>query len=220
MPRISFSKSQLGLSLLELSIALAIASVGVILALRKESADLQYKHLQYESAWVVGVLKDIESARGQNGDRYSKLTNLIFGTLNSIPPAYLDTSVVGVTVVKNGFSGNVYVAPMSLDGVENAYALTYTAVPRDVCAKFVMMLHTGANEAAPAFGIVGENGVSTQVPSVELGVLTGPKPAPTGMKVLKYAGQTDVKLNNLADFCDVSTAGANSLVSLTIIRRP
>lgn len=205
-----------GLSLLELSISLAISSALVILTMRKMSADLHLEHLQNESKWVVGVLGDIQTELGSSRN-YSSLSDLTLGRLTSVPKNYIDKTSPGVTTVINGFSGRVRVGPLSLGGENNAYALNYTSVSRDACVKLIALIYNNAKNGVSLYAIVGSVGVTTAIPTIEL--VGGAVVAP-GHKILQTSDDTGLDMLAVGNFCDSVGTSGDPLRSLTLIRRP
>lgn len=211
---------QAGLSLLELSISLAIASAVAVLLLRQQSEELRQVRLKTESQWVVGVLADIQQNKGSSAN-FASLSDYTLGTIRSVPAAYLKVDVTGTTVT-NGFGGNVHVAPLSLGGgTSNAYALSYSSVPRDTCAKLVVSLHEFAKSDAPLYGIIGDTGVTSAVPTT-IGMnadgtlfVSG-----SGQKVLKASSNAGLDMSAVGEFCDSANGSSNLLRSLTLIRWP
>lgn len=214
-----WTNSQKGLSLLELSIAMAIAAAIAILQVKKNISDLEMDHLKTESTWVIGALDDIKAQLGQSAD-YSGLSDLTLGSIRSIPKSYIDSTNPGRTTVINGFNGEIHAGPLGLDGVNNAFALTYSGVSRDACSKFVILLHAIAKTKAPTFSIVGEMGVSKSVPVVSLSELSRLTLSPAGRSVLQYSGKEDLDVLQLANFCSYIDATTSPLRSITLIRRP
>jgi PilS N terminal len=211
------TRSQAGLSLLELSISLAIASAAVILALKKSVEELHDKSVQKEGKWVVEALRGLGQHKGSSSD-YSNMTDLTMGTITAVPKAYLDTTVMGVTKIRNGFGGTVHVGPLSLGGVNNAYALNFTAIPRESCPKLIMAMYFNSIDVAPLFGLVGHVGQTAAVPAISL---AGNKLVATGATVLLHPDQGEgPDLSVVAKFCNSVGASSNALRSLTLVRRP
>ncbi len=206
--------------MVELSISLAIASAVAVLALRQQSELLQQARLKTESQWVVGVLSDIQQNKGSSAN-FASLSDYTLGTIRSVPAAYLKVDVTGTTVA-NGFGGNVHVAPLSLGGgTSNAYALNYSSVPRDVCAKLVVSLHELARSDAPLYGMVGHDGVTTAVPTT-IGMGSDGKlfASGPGQTVLKASTAAGLDMGVVGEFCDSANGYSNLLRSLTLIRWP
>lgn len=209
-------KSQNGFSLIELSIYLAITSVGVVLALKKSSEELRERNIQKESAWVVNVLADLNLHKGSSSG-YATVSDLTLGAIKSVPKSFMNTKEMGKTVVGNGFGGWIHVGPLSLGGVNNAYALTYSGIPRESCPKMVMTLYGYAKSSAPLYGIVGNTGNIASVPVINLSGSTLQAP---GATVLMNPDTGGPDLAFVASFCDSVGNSATSLRSVTLVRRP
>jgi prepilin-type N-terminal cleavage/methylation domain-containing protein len=212
--------SQAGLSLLELSVALAIGAVVVLLEFRQQIQNARLARLDAESKWVVAVMRDIP-AQMTDGN-YAKLSNLTLGAIRSVPPGYLDAKVAGITTVVNGFGGAVTVAPLSLGGgLNNAYALTYTNISQESCAQMVALFSKAGDAiTAPIFGIVGKTGDSgPDLSHIGLDV-TGKNivlsSADDG-QVLKLS-TNNLAMDKVAAFCQSASAAVGQPRVLTLIR--
>ena len=211
-------RAQNGISLLELSISLALSAMVALLLLRQQSDDIRYAHLKTESRWVVGVLADIQQNKGSSPN-FASLSDYTLGAIRSVPAAYLTVDVTGTTVV-NGFGGNVHVGPLSLGGgSSNAYALNYTSVPRDVCARLVVLINETAKADAPLYGMVGDMGVTPGVPST-IGLNADGSVFASGLnqKVLKSLSSAELNMETVGEFCNSDST--KPLRSLTLIRWP
>jgi prepilin-type N-terminal cleavage/methylation domain-containing protein len=206
---------QKGLSLLELSIALAIASAMVVLQFRQGLENVRMKFWKDEGQWVAGVLVDIEDQMGSSKD-FSKLGRWTLPSLRSIPSQYhIQLAGVATGDIGNGFGGRIYAAPLAwgAGGEMSAYAVTYTNVPKYACARLVLLVHeAAAKKTYPLFGLVGNIGVLNAVPA--LGLNAGLVTAPVGT-VLKPSADAGLNMAQVGTFCDSADP-----VHLTLIRRP
>ncbi len=188
-----------------------------VLLLRQQSEDIRYEHLKTESKWVVAVLADIQQNKGSSAN-FASLSDYTLGAIRSVPTAYLKVDVAGTTVL-NGFGGNVHVGPLSLGAASNAYAMNYTSVPRDVCARLVVLLNETAKADAPLYSIVGDVGVTPGVPDTTIGLKADGSVLASGtdQKVLKPSTNAGLDMEEVANFCGNTKA---ALRSLTLIRWP
>lgn len=208
--------SRRGFSLLELSVSLVISAALVILTMRQMSEDLHQRHLENESKWVVGVIDNIQREFGISRD-FSSLSDLTMGRFSAVPPAYLDTRTAGVTTVTNGFSGRVHVGPLSLGATNNAYALTYTGISRDVCPRLAVLFHGQAKAGVPLYAMVGTMGTATGIPTV---ALVGDDVTAPGHHVLQASERAGLDMQLVGTFCDSAGRSGDALRSMTLIRRP
>ncbi len=212
----------IGLSLLEMSISIAIAGAAAVLVLKKSVSDLRDKQFEREAQWIVGVLRDIQYQLG-NSAGFSSLNDLTLGALTSVPPEYLDKSVMGTTKVINGLGGTVHVAPLNLDGSNRSYVLKYTGLTRSACSKLAVLLHTNAKvRDVPLFGMVGSYDSDKTIPGI---TLSSDVIQVVGTNVvLQSSSAAGLNMEKVGDFCDgaASYRGSvtESLRSLTLIRRP
>lgn len=209
---------QRGLSLLEVSLALAIGAVFVVWQLQQRSEELKEQHLSNESGWLAGVSSDLLQELGNAGS-YTNVSTLTFGQLRSVPSAYLNKSPDS-TVVTNGFGGDVELTSVGLSSAGDAYVLSYSGVPRMSCAKFLLFLeqsHTargvslyaifGAatsgkslNNLANAFALDGRGAVvrtSAAVTDLAGGSVT--------LSPLKASPDKGLDLSKVAPFCADNT---------------
>ena len=205
--------SQAGLSLLELSVALAIGAVVVLLEFRQQIQTARLARLETESKWVAAVMRDIAS---QMTSGYAKLSNLTLGAIRSVPPAYI-TQNVGSTTVVNGFGGQVTVAPLSLADANNAYALTYTNIPQESCAQMVVLFSKAGDAiTAPIFGIVGKTGGSGPDLS-RIGLDAAKNIRTDDGQVLKLSTNS-LAMDKVATFCQSGSVADGQPRVLTLIR--
>jgi prepilin-type N-terminal cleavage/methylation domain-containing protein len=214
--------SKRGLSLLELSISIAIAASVAILAIRKNLADLRAEQLRREGDWVAGVLSDIQDHLGNSAD-FTSLNDLRLGALKSVPPEYLDKSINGTTKVVNGIGGSVHVGPLNLDGTNSSYALKYTGLSPSVCSNLAVMFYANAKARnVRLYGMVGSYDVAAKISAV--GLINGEINVTTPDVVLQKTPDAGLDLSKVGEFCDgAGVAGAASAAkprSLTLIRRP
>jgi prepilin-type N-terminal cleavage/methylation domain-containing protein len=206
---------QAGLSLLELSIALTIASVMVVLQFRQSSENLHLAFWKKESQWVAGVLGDIQQQMGQTN--FETLSDLTLGALRSVPGHYKTLSVGG-TDVRNGFGGKVHVKSMQLgsSAPHSSYALTYTHIPDYACARMVVLLTNAAQSAVPLYAMVGESGDITGVP-LTIGMDASGDVTASGIGQTVLLAQTNKGLDmaKVGTFCESAKA-----LHLTLVRRP
>ena len=223
---------QSGLSLVELSVALSIAAVVVLLQMRQQTAELRLARMKAESKWVVNVMRDIPGQMSQAGN-YAMLDNFTLGVIRSVPQGFIKKTLSGLnpdgtaitagTEVSNGFGGRVYVGPLSLGGTSNAYALTYTGIPQEDCATMVVSLNKTADDiVVPIFGIVGdEDQTLTAVPK-NIGLDTAGSISltlpPAGQWVLKPSADGGLTMDKVAFFCNSERAAGRQLRTLTLIR--
>jgi len=202
------------MSLLELSVSLAIGAVVVLLALRQQTETLRQTHMDNESKWVVAVMRDIA---GQMTSGYAKLSNLTLGAIRSVPPAYI-TQNVGSTTVVNGYGGQVTVAPLSLADTNNAYALTYTNIPQESCAQMVVLFNQAAKAiSAPIFGIVGKQGGNGPDLS-HIGLDAAKNIRTDDGQVLKPSADAGLAMDKVATFCQSGSVADGQPRVLTLIR--
>ncbi len=214
--------SNRGLSLLELSISLAIAASVATLAIRKNLADLREEQLRREGEWVAGVLADIQEHLGNSVD-FTSLKDFTLGALKSVPPEYLDKSVNGTTKVINGVGGSVHVGPLTLDGTNSSYALKYTGLSPSVCSNLAVMFHANARgRNVRLYGMVGSYDLAAKIP--DIGLVNGEIKVNTPDVVLQKNPDSGLDLSKVGEFCDsAGTKGPVSAAksrSLTLIRRP
>jgi len=202
------------MSLLELSVSLAIGAVVVLLALRQQTETLRQTHMDNESKWVVAVMRDIA---GQMTSGYAKLSNLTLGAIRSVPPAYI-TQNVGSTTVVNGYGGQVTVAPLSLGGdLNNAYALTYTNISQESCAQMVALFSKAGDAITTSiFGIVGKQGGSGPDLS-HIGLDAAKNISTDDGQVLKLSTNS-LAMDKVAAFCQSGSVADGQPRVLTLIR--
>ncbi len=214
--------SNRGLSLLELSISLAIAASVAILAIKKNLADLRAEQLRREGDWVTGVMADIQEQLGNSVD-FSSLNDLTLGALKSVPPEYLDKTVSGVTMVINGVGGRVHVGPLNLDGTNSSYALKYTGLTPSICSNLAVMFHLNAKARnVRLYGMVGSYDAAAKMSDIELVNREISVVSPD--LVLQKSPDAGLDLSKVGEFCDSAGVGGDAsaakLRSLTLIRRP
>jgi PilS N terminal len=216
-------KSNKGLSLLELAISLAIAASVAILAIKKNLADLRTEQLRREGDWVAGVLKDIQDHLGSSAD-FTSLNDLTLGALKSVPPAYLDKSVLGTTKVINGIGGSVHVASLNISGANDSYVLKYTGVSRSICSNLAVTFYANAKALnVRLYGMVGSYDSTKTIPGMALsnGQISA---ANSGTVVLQSSPDAGLNMEKVGEFCNSAGVGtaANLAMprSLTLIRRP
>jgi len=207
--------SQGGMSLLELSVSLAIGAVVVLLALRQQTETLRQTHMDNESKWVAAVMRDIAIQMSGN---YAKLSNLTLGAIRSVPPAYINKEVVGTTTVVNGYGGQVTVAPLSLGGdLNNAYALTYTNISQESCAQMVALFSKAGDAITTSiFGIVGKQGGSGPDLS-HIGLDAAKNISTDDGQVLKLSTNS-LAMDKVAAFCQSGSVADGQPRVLTLIR--
>lgn len=206
---------QAGLSLLELSIALTIASAVVVWQFRVTSDKLRLAFWEDESKWVAGVLGDIQQQMGQTN--FEALSNLTLGALRSVPTQY-KTLGEGRTDVINGFGGKVYVKSMQLGSAapHSSYALTYTHIPDYACTRMVVLLINATKSPVPLYGVVGESGAISGVPlTIGMDTSGDVTASGTGQTVLMPKSSAGLDMEKLGIFCKSAKA-----LHLTLIRRP
>lgn len=218
-----YSKYELGFTLLELSVSLAIASVLIVLQLRQASEDVRQQHLLAEGQWVAGMLGDI-AQNFINSASYGALSDASMQSYRSVPPLYKIKNADGTAAITNGFGGQVHVASLSLNGGNDSYAVTYSGVPREACSQMVAILYkSSAAGGVPLFGIVGDVGVVNSVPT-SIGLMGGGislGSVGAGEQVLMASPEIGINMSQVGLFCDsASGSTAGRLSSLTIIRKP
>ena len=211
--------SQTGLSLLELSVTLAIGGVLVLLQMRQQTEALRLAQMDNESKWVAAVMSDIPIQIGSSN--YAKLDNFTLGAIRSVPPAFLHPNVLGTTV-DNGFGGQVTVAPLSLAGPNNAYALTYTNIPQQSCAQMVAFFSKAGDAIGkPIFGIVGKTGGDPSLDNIGVDLAEKNivlKKTVAEQKVLKPSSTAGLAMDQVASFCKSEIVAGGQPRALTLIR--
>lgn len=207
-----------GMSLLELSIAMALVAAVVLLDFRHKSAELKASHLNNESQWVVGVLDDIRQLLAISPN-YAALSDAVLGSSRSIPAGYRTLDASG-TVVTNAFGGRVHVAPLSLGAPYNAYALNYSGVTLDACVKLIVSLNAVAlQKQLPLYAMVGDVGLTDRVPDT-IGLNgDGSVSAAMAQTVLLPSPNAGLDMLKVSEFCKASSPGSPPLRSLTLVRR-
>ena len=210
--------SQSGLSLLELSVAMAIGAVVVLLQLRQQTEALHLARMDNESKWVAAVLKDIPGQM-TGANNYGQLSNLTLGAIRSVPPGYLDAKVAGITTVVNGFGGAVTVAPLSLGGgLNNAYALTYTNISQESCAQMVVLFSKAADAIGTSIsGVVGkQGGIGPNLNLIRADAKQNIN-SDDG-EVLKSSSTAGLSMGTVATFCQSASVAVGEPRALTLIR--
>ncbi len=125
--------------------------------------DVQELEIKAEAVWVIEVMKDIRE--GLSNDANFSGVNDSFLNVNSVPASFV-SMIGGLVAVNNSQGGQVHVAGRSLTTPGNALGLTYTNVPKDVCASFIATLEGVAlQKGMPLFGIIGSPSNLSNVPT-------------------------------------------------------
>lgn len=213
----SVRRFQTGLSLLELSIAVTIASVLLVMQLHQDSETLRNERMTKESDWVGKALADIQLQIGQTPNA-AALADTTLGVLKSVPLDYVNKTVIGLTRVSNAYGGELHLSSLTLgEAVNGAYALTYSKLPKDTCARMIaLMVNAASKSGAPLYAMVGDKRLLTEVP-LTLGLNGDGTLFASGVDqtVLKSSGNQELDMAKVAAFCD-----GDSPRSLILVRRP
>ncbi len=204
---------QQGFTLLELSISIGIMALLVVVAMQSRVKELREAQIGVEATWVIDTIKDMRDGLSNDAD-FARLNDSQLN-VNSVPKAYLTVTGAGVKV-SNGMGGELHVASRNMASANQALALTYTGVSKEVCVNLVAAFEAMAKtKGTPLYAMVGTpNGAITAVPDLGWDAVNQTFVPAAGDVLLKKnpAGQLDVVTT--AQFC----RKAPRLKSLTLIR--
>jgi Tfp pilus assembly protein PilV len=129
-------KNQLGISVLEVLISLAV--IGLIIA-----GAVGLGSGAFSSQNTVGMTQEVSSIRNATKGLYSKSTSFGTASMNSVLidakafPDYLKIDTTTSTVT-NSFGGTITVT-----GATANFTIGYTAVPKDICIKHIAQAGSG-----------------------------------------------------------------------------
>ena len=143
MLNIKKSLKSKGFTLIELLIAvgfIAVASAGVYYIYNKvkssQDANTEARNLDAIRAGI----KNLYASSNTYGDP-NLITNLFVNQARITPDGMRDSATTGTAndTIKNKFGGTVLIAPTQLGtgAANNAFSITYNAVPGEVCVKLV-----------------------------------------------------------------------------------
>lgn len=144
MLNIKKSLKSKGFTLIELLIAvgfIAVASAGVYYIYNKvkssQDANTEARNLDAIRAGIKNLYASSNTFGAPN-----PVSNLFANQARITPDGMRDSTSTGTAasndVIKNKFGGTVTIAPASLGtGTNNAFSITYLAVPGEVCTKLV-----------------------------------------------------------------------------------
>jgi prepilin-type N-terminal cleavage/methylation domain-containing protein len=203
---------QKGLSLLEVSIAMAISGLFVVAYMESSVKDLQQMQVSAEASWIIDAVKNIQ--QGFNTEKsFASLKTPYLVSVNSIPRNYI-TGAGSETTVNNGSGGKLYVDGLTLGG-DSAMAMTYTGLSGDNCSSFITEIESIARQkSTPLYALIGSKTNVTSVPSVNWDSGNRWVVASGTDVALKKSPDTQLDVSTTAKFCRQST----SIKSITLIR--
>jgi Tfp pilus assembly protein PilV len=139
------TKKQLGISVLEVVISLAVIGLIVAGAVGLGSG-------AFSSQSTVGMTQEVTSIRNNVKGLYSKSTSYGTASLNSqlidtkAFPDYLKIDTTTSTVT-NSFNGTI-----SVTGASSNFTIAYTLVPKDICVKHIAQAGSGGLQSVSVNG--------------------------------------------------------------------
>ncbi len=228
-PRASFAKPSRGLTLVELSVSIAISALLILMFLDARVKDVRKAEILSEASWVSAVVD--EAAKGlSNATDFSGVSAPYLASLNTIPEPFTrhdySTNPSGEWKIYNGSGGRLYVASRdylntgfgvaSAPNANQVLALTYTNIPNDVCSDLIVGFASSAiGRRASLSAIIGSKEILTAPPALKWNLGTGVL-LPNNDKEVIIKGSTDVDLDvaQLGKFC----GAGDSLKSVTLLR--
>lgn len=228
-PRASFAKPSRGLTLVELSVSIAISALLILMFLDARVKDVRKAEILSEASWVSAVVD--EAAKGlANAPNFAGVSASYLASLNTIPEPFTrhdySANPNGEWKIYNGSGGRLYVGSKTyLDTgvgvqqeskVNQVLALTYTNIPSDVCSDLIVGFASSAmGRRAPLSAIIGSREILTDIPTLKWNLGAGVL-LPNSDKEVIIKGSTDVDFDvaQLGKFC----GAGDSLKSVTLLR--
>jgi prepilin-type N-terminal cleavage/methylation domain-containing protein len=127
-------RRQLGLTLIETMIVLAIAAVAIALVLKPVRGALSSMRSSDEVGELPTIITNIQKIYASRST-FAGLTQATVVNRNAFPISRVQT---GTTNLVNRWSGTITVAPVSIGGgANNGVSLTYTNMPASDCSDIV-----------------------------------------------------------------------------------
>jgi prepilin-type N-terminal cleavage/methylation domain-containing protein len=204
---------QRGFTLLELSISIGITALLVVVIMEARVRELRDTQIGVEAAWVIDAMKDVRDGLSNDAD-FARVNDSMLN-VNSVPHAYL--TITGTTVtVHNGLGGDLHLASRNTASTNQALALTYTGVPKEVCVNLINALEAmSKTKGTPLYAIIGTpTGTATNVPAFGWNAAEQTFAPASGDVLLKKNPAEQLDVVTTAQFC----RNDPQLKSITLIR--
>ncbi len=142
--RLKIKRSFIGVTLIEITIGLAIAAVVVAIAYRGYEQNASRNQVIEDSRLIAEMMSDIINNFGPSS-KFGDLSTAIVITSGTIPSRYIDRTTNPPTA-RNQYGGEIFVAPV---GVSDTFAyIRYEKVPKRNCMGLVMLIAPSAQGLA------------------------------------------------------------------------